>query len=107
MYQGTPSSALVLAALRAAPRPSRPAAIKPGPKWNAGWRPARQTRRPQISNDQDQLQDETATFWIAIGEGSPISGAVPASIVNDRSNAASWNRAAANAATMALLTAAS
>jgi hypothetical protein len=48
-------------------------------------RPARPTRRPQISNDQDQLQErETATFWKCHRRALTHFGAVPASIVYDR-----------------------
>jgi hypothetical protein len=59
IYQGTLCSALVLAALRAAPRPSRPTdRHQTRTEVETPGRPARPTRRPQISSDQDQLQEE-------------------------------------------------
>jgi hypothetical protein len=48
---------------------------------------ARLTRRPQISNNQDQLQERGNCHLLRIvtGEGSPISGDVPVSTICDRS----------------------
>jgi hypothetical protein len=58
MYQGKLCSALVLAALRAATRLSRPTdRHQTTTEVETPGTSARPTRRPQISNDQDQLQE--------------------------------------------------
>jgi hypothetical protein len=58
MYQGTLCSALVLAALRAAPRPSRQADRHQTRTEVETPQTGSPDTRPQISNDQDQLQEE-------------------------------------------------
>jgi hypothetical protein len=64
IYQGTLCSALVFAALRAAPRPCRPTAIKRGPKWKRrADRPARHAVLKSATTKINYKKRETATFW--------------------------------------------
>ena len=65
IYQGTPCSALVLAALRAAPDlADRSIATKPGPQWKRrADRPARYAVHKSATTKINYRKKETATFW--------------------------------------------
>jgi hypothetical protein len=74
---------------RRAPCPDladQPTAIKPGPKWKRrADRPARHAVLKSATTKINYKKRETAILYDAIGEGSPVSGVVPASIVSNRS----------------------
>jgi hypothetical protein len=82
LYQGTPCSALLLAATWPTNRPPS----HQEPKWKRPGGPAHPTRRPPIATTKINYKEmETVSFWDCHPRALKF-GAVPASIIYNRGN---------------------